>query len=32
MEKENYSLFFIDAYDLQTIAEEIAEEMRNHFI
>lgn len=31
-EKENYSLFFIDAYDLQTIAEEIAEEERNHFI
>jgi len=31
-EKENYSLFNIDAYDLQTIAEEIAEEMRNDFI
>lgn len=32
MEKENYTLFTIDAYDLQTIAEEIAEEMRNDFI
>lgn len=31
-EKENYSLFIIDAYDLQMIAEEIAEETRNDFI
>ncbi|WP_144513126.1 DUF1273 domain-containing protein [Bacillus sp. FJAT-22090] len=31
-EKENYSLFVIDAYDLQMIAEEIAEETRNDFI
>ncbi|SES08396.1 SLOG family protein [Psychrobacillus sp. OK032] len=32
MEKENYSLFNIDAYDLQTIAEEIAEETRNDYL
>ncbi|MFF2752763.1 DUF1273 domain-containing protein [Psychrobacillus sp. NPDC058041] len=31
-EKENYSIFLIDAYDLQLIAEEIAEEERNNFI
>lgn len=31
-EKEPYSLFLIDAYDLQMIAEEIAEETRNDFI
>lgn len=32
MEKEIYMLITIDAYDLQTIADEIAEEMRNDFI
>ncbi|TQR19691.1 SLOG family protein [Psychrobacillus vulpis] len=31
-EKENYSIFSIDAYDLQVIAEEIAEEKRNDYI
>ena len=31
-EKETYPLFIIDAYDLQTIAEEIAEETRNDFL
>lgn len=31
-EKENYSIFLIDAYDLQLMAEEIAEEERNNFI
>ncbi|ALC85776.1 hypothetical protein AM499_08045 [Bacillus sp. FJAT-22090] len=31
-EKENYSLFIIDAYDLQVIAEEIAEEERNNYL
>lgn len=31
-EKEDYSIFIIDAYDLQLIAEEIAEEERNNFI
>lgn len=29
--KQNYSIFIIDAYDLQTIAEEVAEETRNDF-
>lgn len=31
-ENVNYSIFLIDAYDLQLIAEEIAEEERNDFI
>ncbi|QFF98769.1 DUF1273 domain-containing protein [Psychrobacillus glaciei] len=31
-EKENYSIFIIDAYDLQLMAEEIAEEERNNYL
>ncbi|WP_391121921.1 SLOG family protein [Psychrobacillus sp. L3] len=31
-EKKNYPIFIIDAYDLQLMAEEIAEEERNNYL